>query len=921
MNLQVHRHTPTLKVNDGRGLPVRHVEYLRKVIDGPVTPLVTRQIHDPIGRLIAQWDPRLFDSAQKPNLFSVHGLSGTALLVNSVDAGMRLNLIGVAGQALRRWDGRGCHWQTDYDNQLRVIALHEQPPGQPQTTVERITYADRSADPDYNLRGQMTTQLDPSGRLEFAGFNLLGAPLCETRTFLDGKACTTLWHYSANGAELTRTDAAGHRQHTRFDLAGQFKQSFLQLKDDDSLQPVLRGLTYNAFNQTATQTTGNGVVRTLTYDPADGRLTSQTAGVPRQSLLQNLSYHYDRMGNILRIENHGFKPVFFANQRVDGDREFAYDSLYRLTWASGFEAEKPNLQPGLPDLITPIDPGRRFNYTEHYQYDQGNNLTQLCHRRDGNNFTRQMRIDDHSNRSVRWEENDPEPIYDELFDPHGNQQWLQRGQPLSWNTRDQLAKVTLLEHSNGLSDDEETYLYSQGVRVYKHHVWHTPSATHSQEVRYLPGLEIRTRSDGQQLHVITVSTGVGSVRCLHWVVGKPTDIEPDQLRYHLGDHLDSIALELDRDGAVISHEVYYPFGGTCWWAATSELEANYKTIRYSGKEMDVSGLYYYGLRYYAPWLQHWISADPGGDVDGLNLYAFVGNNPLAYIDLDGGMRGPKEMVEQYQQWRTKYNDDRAFNRMVYRHLELLSLVKQRTRDAEQQILNHRSPDQHALSSARRTGTFLAGQGASYATSMTVGVILGAPGGPPGMLVGAGIGFVVGKAVSLTFNHVAETTGASASVKLKNKRIDPDKLLAQVRSETGSTAAYVKNVLRSFDPRSDGGKRKLAKEIYATTAGKAPIVGTGMKMALAVSEILHEVNDAGKELTEEKINALDTHFENLTLMLDRGMTRMEAKFEATGRGKSLGYTPQALRQKTNKVTRRVNDTRSILRSNSSRFTAV
>ncbi|MFJ2363022.1 RHS repeat-associated core domain-containing protein [Pseudomonas sp. NPDC087697] len=634
MSLQVHRHTPTLKVNDSRGLPVRQVEYLRKKVGTTAQTLVTRQIHDADGRLIAQWDPRLFGNAPRPNLATVYRLSGEALRVDSVDSGRRLSLAGLAGEVLQRWDQRANHWRTTYDNQLRVIAVEENA----QPNVETFTYADASADPKYNRRGQMLEQIDRAGVLSFSGFSLHGQTLSETRTFPDNNHYTSSRHYSANGALLTQTDAAGHRQHTRYDIAGQLKQVRLQLDADSPRQDILSDTQYNAAGQIVEQRAGNGVISTWGYDPIDGRLHTLKAGKPGKPLCQNLEYVHDRVGNVLRIEDHTLSTVFFANQRVDSHREFAYDSLYRLTWASGFEAEKPNLQPGLPDLITPIDPGRRFNYTEHYDYDQGNNLTTLCHRRDGNNFTRQMRIDEHSNRGVRWEEDDPEPIFDERFDPHGNQLLLQRGQPLSWNPRDQLAKVTLLEHSNGLPDDEETYLYSQGMRVYKHHVWHTPSANHFHDVCYLPGLEIRTRSDGQQLHVITLSTGVGSVRCLHWVTGKPADIEPDQLRYHLGDHLGSIALELDRDGAVISLEFYYAYGGTCWCAGRSAVEADYKTLRYSGKEMDVSGLYYYGARYYAPWLQRWVSADPGGDVDGLNLYAMVGNNPLLYVDKTGGQK-------------------------------------------------------------------------------------------------------------------------------------------------------------------------------------------------------------------------------------------------------------------------------------------
>jgi insecticidal toxin complex protein TccC len=86
---------------------------------------------------------------------------------------------------------------------------------------------------------------------------------------------------------------------------------------------------------------------------------------------------------------------------------------------------------------------------------------------------------------------------------------------------------------------------------------------------------------------------------------------------------------------VISLEHYYAFGGTAWLATRSALEVGYKTIRYSGREMDSSGLYYYGARYYAPWLQRWVSADPALDIDGLNLYAFVANNPIGHIDTDG----------------------------------------------------------------------------------------------------------------------------------------------------------------------------------------------------------------------------------------------------------------------------------------------
>ena len=58
-------------------------------------------------------------------------------------------------------------------------------------------------------------------------------------------------------------------------------------------------------------------------------------------------------------------------------------------------------------------------------------------------------------------------------------------------------------------------------------------------------------------------------------------------------------------------------------------------MRYSGKERDATGLYYYGFRYYAPWLQRWINPDPAWEIDGLNFYRMVRNNPIAFHDPNG----------------------------------------------------------------------------------------------------------------------------------------------------------------------------------------------------------------------------------------------------------------------------------------------
>jgi RHS repeat-associated protein len=53
------------------------------------------------------------------------------------------------------------------------------------------------------------------------------------------------------------------------------------------------------------------------------------------------------------------------------------------------------------------------------------------------------------------------------------------------------------------------------------------------------------------------------------------------------------------------------------------------------RDFEETGFYYYGSRYYASWLGRWTSCDRAGYVDGLNLYAFVKDNPVRFSDQKG----------------------------------------------------------------------------------------------------------------------------------------------------------------------------------------------------------------------------------------------------------------------------------------------
>jgi RHS repeat-associated protein len=103
------------------------------------------------------------------------------------------------------------------------------------------------------------------------------------------------------------------------------------------------------------------------------------------------------------------------------------------------------------------------------------------------------------------------------------------------------------------------------------------------------------------------------------------DIKEDEVTYYHQDRIKSTRLATNEEGEVVGEFKSLPFG----------QEIINEKIRYSfatGKELDSSGLYYFGARYYDPNLGRFTSVDP---VKNNHAYSYVNNNPMNFVDPDG----------------------------------------------------------------------------------------------------------------------------------------------------------------------------------------------------------------------------------------------------------------------------------------------
>ncbi|MDG5817066.1 toxin TcdB middle/N-terminal domain-containing protein, partial [Chitinispirillales bacterium ANBcel5] len=702
-----HFNTPQVAILDTLGREFRVKQYLEDK-----NTATGDQIYETVTTFDITGNPLTITDPRGNVAFTyTYDMAGHPLRTQNIDAGDDRIFIDVMENPVLSFDSRGHKVTVVYDELHRPVLSSVSGNGLDNIT-ERVIYGESVADAaTHNLRGQMYQHYDQAGLVTIPSYSFKGEPKRSEQkirteykleaNWAEGEEWDVLLESETFITELFY-DALGHvtEQYApdesvtkpEYHLSGTLNGVEVKLRGESDFTRFVDSISYNAKGQREKIEYGNSTETHYTYEPETFRLIGlKTVRTSDNTDLQDISYTYDPVGNITHIEDNTHGRIFHDGEIVDPDNDFVYDALYRLTEAVGREHLGLN-NPILSNhdkfkqsiLANLNDSHQLAKYRRNYTYDKSGNLTQIKHetKNSTRSFTRNLVVASGSNRAI------PDSMGSDVapfFDLNGNMTALEHLAGIDWNYRDNISKATIIERT-GSTDDAEYYVYNSGgdrVRKLKETLEHGHVVI--EEKLYLGGVEIkRIRTESSLTlerfdhHVMDDTSRIAIVN--HWIkadllreVDSSDDLNQNKVRYQYGNHLGSASLELDSEGQLISYEEYFPYGGTSFVVGNSEKEVKLKEYRYTGKERDdATGLYYYGARYYAPWIGRWLSADPivriyyphvqqvesgmyveneaedetiewfhpicfkiGCNELNINLYKFCSDNPITMIDTDG----------------------------------------------------------------------------------------------------------------------------------------------------------------------------------------------------------------------------------------------------------------------------------------------
>lgn len=432
------------------------------------------------------------------------------------------------------------------------------------------TYPDNSTDNyTYDAVGNMLTANNADAEIVFT-YDELGKMLSETLNGL-----TTSYAYDIRNRKITKTYPSGRTITEEYDL----RQRMIGIRENANYVVTF---AYNDNNYLTQRAYGNGTTTNFAYDVLN-RLVQLTDS-PN---IANVQMTYDVVGNMLSKKDllHPTKSEAYTYDAID---RLATFKLGEMT--TGVEIPNPLKQvqynlDALGNRTTMTVNGVTTNYTV-------NNMNAYTAITGGTNMTPQ-------------------------YDNNGNMT-SDGTHTYQYNYNNRLVSM-----DNGAT---ATYKYDAlNRRIQKVVVEPVETTTNY----YYCGNQVIEERDSSNVVQATYLFGISVDDVLQMQRGSNT-------YYYHKNHLGSVVALTNANGNLVERYEYDPYGQPTVFDATDNVlnqSAIGNAILFTSRDYDYeTGLYYYRFRTMHPGLGRFMQQDPMMFVNGLNMYNYVWNNPLYFID-------------------------------------------------------------------------------------------------------------------------------------------------------------------------------------------------------------------------------------------------------------------------------------------------
>ncbi len=508
-----------------------------------------------------------------------------------------------SGQVKKAIDGNGNAVQYLYNSFGKVRERIDQ-------TGEKETF-------QYDEEGNLQLYTDRDGNQVYRLYNVLGKPVYEKATDKNGEnPCLTTFRYDSMG-RLVQAVGNGHSYEYEYNEQGYLKEKrssgkrLISYEYDNAgniicmTDPagVKTCYSYDLLGRTSRIYNGNGLEVQYDYD-CQNRIEKIFYGNGIRT-----RYEYDRDGNLAVLETKADEKVLFSlSCQYDGN---------------GNRVEKKGIQRFVGNEIVPI-------HTT-YQYDIRGQLLEENHQEEPAGAIFRYGYDACGNR-IEKEENSRRTVY--TYNGKNQLVTEESAQEKIHFTYNQQGSMISREGSSGIS----RFFYNsknQQIRT-------ETEDGQVQENRYdVEGLRYEVRENANRIWFVYHQGELlyekgGEESSYHQGGGIEAVWRSEKNHYYHQDEQLRTAFITNEKREIQNHYQYDAFGN-----GISQEEGISNRIRYTGQQYDgVTGQYYLRARYYNPILGRFLQEDVYQG-DGLNLYAYCGNNPVRYYDPSGYSKTPE----------------------------------------------------------------------------------------------------------------------------------------------------------------------------------------------------------------------------------------------------------------------------------------